>query len=226
MKINILMAPLVFALVALLPSAGFSQMDIEKDPAYLPIDKYINLKVIHPEVNVNLPRFLLKDVTANLGSATNTLAANGIDLADLVKDVKLIRVLVIDVDSTNRSAMDKAVKNLQTDLESKWTPIVVVPDSNVSIYAMGDASGEGMSGLAVLVYNEGDAVICNVVGHVSIGKLIQIASQSNKFPKDLLKKLAGAGNLPAAPESSSAEKTGDDGTTNAPAAGPNEPVAK
>jgi hypothetical protein len=84
-----------------------------------------------------------------------------------------------------------------------------------------------MSGLAVLVYDGGDAVICNVVGHVSVGKLIQIAAQSKKLPKDLLQKLMGASGATSAPE---AAKAGDDTSTNAPAETPaadtNAPAAK
>jgi hypothetical protein len=51
-----------------------------------------------------------------------------------------------------------------------------------------------MAGLAVLVYNDGDAVIVNVVGRVSIGKLIKIASSSDKLPKGMLEKLRAIGN--------------------------------
>ncbi|MGH7969630.1 MAG: hypothetical protein ACREIC_12980, partial [Limisphaerales bacterium] len=54
--------------------------------------------------------------------------------------------------------------------------------------------GETMAGLAVLVYDDGDAVIANVVGKVSVGKIIKLASSMNKMPKDLLKKLQTMGN--------------------------------
>jgi hypothetical protein len=181
--------------IVVCPLVGFGQASLESDPAYLPIDKVLDLKTIQPEVNVNLPRFLLKDAAAELNGAPGSpLAGTGIDFADLVKDVKLIRVVVIEANKTNRPALDKAVKTLRADLEAKWTPIVSVPQENVGIYAMGDPSGESMTGVAVLVYDGGDAVIGNIVGHVSIGKLIKIASQSDKLPKDLLKKLQGFAN--------------------------------
>lgn len=39
-------------------------------------------------------------------------------------------------------------------------------------------------------------MVANVVGQVSIGKIVKVASRFNKIPKDFLKKLTGA--IPAA----------------------------
>jgi len=190
-----LISSLTLALVALCPLVSFGEDDLEKDPAYLPIDKALDLKTVHPTVNVNLPRFLLKDVASGFDGGTNDpLAAEGIDFPDLVKDVKLIRVVVIEANDTNRPALDKGMKTLKGTLEAKWTQIVTVPEENVGVYAMGDSSGDSMAGLAVVVYNNGDAVIVNVVGRVSIGKLIKIASRSDKLPKGMLEKLRAIGN--------------------------------
>ena len=137
----------------------------------------------------------MKDVASGFDGGTNDpLAAEGINFPDLVKDVKLIRVVVIEAKDTNRAALDKGMKTLKGTLESKWTQIVTVPEENVGVYAMGDPSGDSMAGLAVLVYDGGDAVIVNVVGRVSIGKLIKIASRSDKLPKGMLEKLRAIGN--------------------------------
>ena len=191
----LLASVLTLALITLCPMVSFGEDDLEKDPAYLPIDKVLDLKTIHPAVNVNLPRFLLKDVASGFDGGTNDpLAVTGIDLPDLIKDVKLIRVVVIEAKDSNRSALDKGMKTLKGTLESKWTQIVTVPEENVGVYAMGDPSGDSMAGLAVLVNNDGDAVIVNIVGRVSIGKLIKVASRSNGLPKDVLKKLSAIGN--------------------------------
>jgi hypothetical protein len=208
-----LISSFMLMLVTALP--GLGQTAVEKDPAYLPIDKVLDLKTIRPEVNVNLPRFLLKDALSGFtGADTNSPAAGGVDIVDLIRDVKLIRVVVIEANKTNRVALDKGVKALRTELEKGWTPIVSVPEDNVGIYAMSDPAGESTTGLAVLVYDGGDAVIGNIVGKVSIGKLIKIASQSGKLPKDLLKKLQGFSNSTSEP----ASKSGDSAATNAPSA--------
>ena len=210
-------ASLVLALLTAHPLAGFGQASVEKDPAYLPIDKVLDLKTIRPEVNINLPRFLLKDALTEL-KAAGTNAFDGIDMADLIKDLKLVRVVVIQANETNRPALDKAVKALREELEKKWTSIVSVPEEkeHVGVYAMSDAAGESTIGLAVLVYSGDDAVIGNIVGHVSIGKLIKMASQSDKVPKDLLKKLQGVGNQTKEPP---AERTSEGSSADASGAG-------
>ena len=200
---NKLIYSLTLALATACPLFSWGQNSLENDPAYLPIDKVLDLKTIRPEVSINLPRFLLQDAASALSSGTNgPLAGIGAELADLVKDVKLIRVVVIKANETNRSALDNAFKTLQADLEAKWTTIVSVREENVGIYALGDASGDSMAGLAVLVYNGKEAVICNIIGRVSIGKLIKIASNTNKLPKDLLKKLQELGNQTGTPPAS------------------------
>ncbi len=193
-----LIASLTVAVAAACPLAGFAEGSWEQDPAYLPIDKVIDLKTIRPEVNVNIPRFLLQDAVSEFKGGTNDpLAGTGIDFADLVKDVKLIRVVVIEANKNNRPALDKAVKSLRETLEAKWTAVVTVPESNVGVYAMSDPAGESLAGLAVLVYDDGDAVIGNIVGRVSVGRLVKIASRMHNLPKGLLEKLGNLGNPPA-----------------------------
>jgi hypothetical protein len=197
MIMNKLIAILTVALVAAGPSRLLAQGNLENDPAYLAIDKAFDLKAIRPEVNINLPRFMLQDALADLnGGPEDPFAKSGVNLSELVKDIKLIRVVVIEANDTNRPALTKGVAALRNTLENKWTPVVTVPDENIGVYALGDPSGETMAGLAVLIHDDGDAVIANIVGRVSLGKLVKAASKMDKFPKDLLKKLseAGAGN--------------------------------
>jgi hypothetical protein len=185
-----LMPSLILATLILNPVGARAQTNLENDPGYLGIDKAIDLRTVRPEVNINLPRFLLKDAAATLnGGPDDPFASAGLNFADLVKDVKLIRVVVIEAGKTNQSALKSGVGILRAELEAKWTPVVSVPDENVGIYVRSDAGGETMSGLALLVYDGGDAVIANVVGQVSIGKIIKLASHFDKLPKDLLKKI-------------------------------------
>jgi len=215
-----LIALLMLASLALCPLAGFSQADMEKDPAYLPIDKFLDLKAIPPKVNVNLPRFLLKDAISNLGN-TDALAKNGIDLPDLVKDVKLIRVVVIEANKTNQADLEKSVKKLRAELDAKWTPIVTVTEgNNVGVYAKGDPSGETMAGVAVVVFNGENLVIGNVVGHVSITKLIAVAMKSKQLPKDFFKNLPAGGEQSTEKPSVKADKINEGVGTNAPVEAP------
>jgi hypothetical protein len=188
-----LIPSLAVAILLTSPAVGFADNSIETDPGYLGIDKAIDLKTVRTQVNVNLPRYLLKDAAASLnGGPDDPFAKTGINFADLVKDIKLIRVVVIEAGKTNRAVLEKGIKALRADLESKWTAMVSVPEENVGVYVRSNDSGESMAGLAVLVYDGGDAVVANVVGQVSIGKILKIASRFDKLPKDLLKKLSAA----------------------------------
>jgi hypothetical protein len=199
---------LMLAAMAAFPLAGFGQASIENDPAYLPIDKLLDLKANPPQVNVNLPQFLLKDALSGLNN-TN-FGTEGMDLSDVVKDVKLIRVVVFD-GSQNKADFKHALKALQAELDAKWISIVNVSDDKdkVGIYAKADKSGEAAAGIAVLVYDGdgNDTVVANVIGKVSIAKLIRAASQSKMIPQDLLKKLQnGSGGLPATPAATGQKK--------------------
>ncbi len=199
MNIHKLIRIVTLALLVAAPFPARAQSSFENDPAYLAIDKALDLNAIKPEVNVNLPRFLLKDALSEMnGGPDDPLGKSGIDLADLVKDVKLIRVLVFEHKKDQHESLTKGVAALRGALESKWTAIAAVPEEGVGVYMLGDASGESMAGLAVLVHNDGDTVIVNIVGKVPIGKLIKAASSMDKFPKDLLKKLTEATNPDAA----------------------------
>jgi hypothetical protein len=186
---------LSLAFVAAWPIFGQTQGALEKEPAYLAIDQAIDFKTIRPEVNVNLPHFLLQDAVSEFnGGKDDPFAGTGINISELVKEIKLIRVVVIQAKETNRAALVKGVATLRATLESKWTPIATVPEDNVGVYALSDASGEKMAGLAVLIQDKNEAVIANIVGHVSIAKIVKVASNMKKFPKDVLKKLMKGGN--------------------------------
>lgn len=186
-----LIAICTLAFIAACPTTMLAQANLESDPAYLAIDKAFDLKTIKPEVNINLPKFLLKDALADLDG----IKGANINIAELIQDVKLIRVIVMEGKKTNNDAVEKGVAALKATLDTKWTPIVAVAEDSekVGIYAISDASGESIAGLAVLIHEKGgDAVIGNIVGKVSLGKIVKAASQMDKFPKDLLQKLTTA----------------------------------
>jgi hypothetical protein len=207
-----LIAILSLAFIAACPARVIAQSNLENDPAYLAIDKAFDFKIIKPEVNINLPKFLLKDALADLdGGKNDPTAGTGINIAELIQDIKLIRVVVMEGNKANTEAVDKGVAKLRAILEKSWTPIAVVSEEKekVGVYAISDPSGESTAGLAVLIHESGgEAVIANVVGRVSLGKIVKAASQMNKFPKDLLKKLTKAADGSDAEKSKeTAEKT-------------------
>jgi hypothetical protein len=74
-----------------------------------------------------------------------------------------------------------------------------------------------MAGLAVLVHDPGDTVIVNIVGRVSIGKLIRIATHMKALPKDFLQKLGGLGNSTDAKSGSDKDDASAQNAAKAPA---------
>jgi hypothetical protein len=184
---------LTLAFIASCPARAVEQTNLENDPAYLAIDKAFDFKTIKPEVNINLPRFLLKDALSDLSGGTNDpFAGTGINISELVQDIKLIRVVVMEGKKNHSEAVAQGIAALQSTLDKNWTAIAVVGEKNekVGVYAISDPSGNSVAGLAVVVHEGGgDAVIANIVGRVSLAKIVKAASQMNKFPKDLLKKL-------------------------------------
>jgi len=190
---------LILNLLLAAPLVAADAAKTNQDPAFLPIDSVLDLKVAKPEVNVNLPRFLLMDAVSELDLGTNSpFAASGVTLQELIKDIKLIRFLVISSDKDNQSHIDQAVGTLTKHLETNWTAIFSVPDENIGVYAMSDPAGESVSGLAVLIHNGGETIIGNIVGRISIGKLVKVASKVDRknggafIPKELIEKLTGA----------------------------------
>lgn len=158
--------------------AVLAQGDLKDDPAYLDIDSAIDLTEITPEVNVNIPKFLLNTALSEFtGGDDDPLAKLGVNLKELTQDVKLIRVVVIDGKKENAAAIMAGVENLKKQLSKDWISIVAVPKDNVFIYARSDASGEELAGAALLVADGNNLVIGNLVGNVPLGKLAKIAAQ-------------------------------------------------
>ncbi len=195
----------IFILCGLSPSRAQNQL--ESDPAYLPIDKAFDFKTLKPEVNINLPKYLLKDALADLdGGKNDPFEGTGVKISELIQDIKLIRVVVMNGGKGHGDAIAAGMAKLRSTLEAKWNPIVVVAEEKekVGIYAISDSTGEAIGGLAVVVQDGGgEAVIANIVGRVSVGKILKVASKMNKFPKDILKKLTQAA------EAGTAEKPKD-----------------
>jgi Domain of unknown function (DUF4252) len=194
MKYNCTFLATVF--LASCPFWATAQSSLLQDPAYLPIDKVLDLKIAKPEVSVNLPRFLLVDAVSELDLGTNSpFAAAGVSLQELVKDIKLIRFLVISTDEKSKAHVDQAVATLHKQLETNWVSVFSVPEEDVGVYAMSDPSGESVGGVAVLIHSDDETIIGNIVGRISIGKLLKVATKmkgengSSMIPKNLIEKL-------------------------------------
>ncbi|KAF0093143.1 MAG: hypothetical protein E1N59_3144 [Puniceicoccaceae bacterium 5H] len=169
MKRNYLLLALM--LFAALPLFGQANAKTTADPAYIDVDQVISLDAIQPEVNINLPRFLLLN-------ATKDLADQNEEIASIVQEVKHLRLLVFQPKEGERENILSAAQQLRQRLDTEWTPILSVPEEGVGFYAKSDESGEQMAGLAALITpkNGDQMVFMNLVGNVPLNKVIKLAS--------------------------------------------------
>lgn len=172
-----------------MPILATAQDTLKDDPAYLRIDEVFDLEIVKPEVNVNLPRFLLMNALAEFdGKGEDPFAGTGINVKEVLQDIKLIRVMIVEATDQSRKHVDSAVAALRKDLSSKWISVVTIPDDGIGIYAMADADGGKMAGLTVLIADEGDVIVANVVGSLPLGKILKLATNINGPQGEMIKK--------------------------------------
>ena len=135
-------------------------------------------------VEVNLSPAMLK-FAARLG------AHNEPEVAELISNLKHIRVNVVGLDDSNREVTVARIETLRKDLAAQgWSKMVTVrePDGgdNVDIQVK-QRSDDVIEGLVVTVIDrKGEAVIVNIVGNISADQIGKIA---NKFDIEPLKKI-------------------------------------
>jgi acylphosphatase len=188
--------------------SGPKPVPLREDPAFVDIDSFFDTQALRPEVNVNLPQFLLRNMVSELnGGKEDPFAEMGINIAELTKDIRLVRVMVLESrgDREKQKLISSSMDKLRQSLRSGWIPVVNVPDGNVSVYAMGDDTASRMMGLAITVSEGGSAVVVNVVGEIPIGKIIGIAGRvagegegRNRIQEALKQLMGNAGPPPAA----------------------------
>lgn len=145
-------------------------------------------------VEVNLSQGVLK-------FAAKIAAREEPEAAELINNLKRIRVNVIGMDDSNRADTIAKIESVRRKLESQgWTQLVTVRDRNegdnvdVHVKQRGD---NNIDGLVVTVINKkGEAVFVNIVGNISaeqlgiiadkfdIGQLKHIHVKNDHKPKD------------------------------------------
>ena len=135
-------------------------------------------------VEVNVPTGLLK-FAATLAAKQEPQAAQ------LLGNLKHVRVNVVELNDANRQQMLERVKTVRQELQSQgWNQIVTVREQpkgdDVQIFARtGDDAA--IQGLVVTVIDNGnEVVLVNVVGEI---KPEQLAELANRFDIEPLKKL-------------------------------------
>jgi hypothetical protein len=145
-------------------------------------------------VEVNLSQGMLK-------FAAKIAAHQEPEAAELINNLKRIRVNVIGMDDSNRADTVAKIESIRRKLESQgWTQLVTVRDRNdgdnvdVHVKQRGDDNIDGL--VVTVIDKKGEAVFVNIVGNISaeqlgviadkfdIGQLKHIHVKNEHKPKD------------------------------------------
>ena len=133
-------------------------------------------------VEVNLSAGMLK-------FAAKIASRHEPEAADLINNLKSIRVNVVGMDDSNRTATMEKIASVRRSLEAQgWTQMVTVREKeggdNVDVHVK-QHGDDAIDGLVVTVIDrKGEAVFINIVGNISADQLGKIA---DKFDIDALK---------------------------------------
>jgi hypothetical protein len=131
-------------------------------------------------VEVNLSSAMLK-------FAARIAARQEPEVAEMIRNLKSIRVNVVGLDDTNRAATVEQIEGVRRKLESQgWTKMVTVRErnggDNVDVHVK-QRGEESIDGLVVTVLDrKGEAVFVNIVGNINADQLAQIADKFDIEP--------------------------------------------
>ncbi|MCF7686760.1 MAG: DUF4252 domain-containing protein [Cephaloticoccus sp.] len=178
MKTNTLRFSLLLAGLAL-STPAFA--NVNADAGYVDLGKFSAADGCE-YVEINLKSGLLK-------FAAKIAAAHEPEVADLLRNIKMVRVNVVGMDDSNRADTTNRVVAMRADLETQgWEKIVTVREAgdkggdDVAIYVMADGE-EAISGLVVTVLEKnGKAVVVNVVGNIRADQIAQLGEKFDIKP--------------------------------------------
>ena len=135
-------------------------------------------------VEVNLTSAMLK-------FAARIAARQEPEAAEMIRNLKSIRVNVVGLDDSNRTGTVEQIENVRRKLETQgWTKMVTVREpnggDNVDVHVK-QRGEEAIDGLVVTVLDKkGEAVFVNIVGNIHADQIAQLAE---KFDLEPLRKV-------------------------------------
>ncbi len=177
------------SLRSLLIASGLSVALSTIAAAASPEAGYVDIGQLMPSakgqfVEVNLSSGMLK-------FAAKLAAHHDPEAADLVSNLKSIRVNVVGLDDSNRASTIEKIESVRRKLEAQgWTKMVTVREmnegDNVDVHVM-QRGDDAIDGLVVTVIDhKGEAVFVNIVGNINADQIAKIA---DKFDIDPLKQV-------------------------------------
>ena len=163
-------------LSAVLSVASFAA---EPEPGYVDVGQLM-ASAKGKFVEVNLSTNMLK-------FAAKLAARQEPEAAELIGNLKRIRVNVVSLDDTNRKDAVAQIESIRRKLEAQgWTQMVTVREQeggdNVDIHVKqhGDDTIEGL--VVTVIDHKGEAVFVNIVGNINADQISKVAENLNIEP--------------------------------------------
>jgi hypothetical protein len=125
--------------------------------------------------------------SAMLKFASKLAARHEPDAANLIANLKSIRVNVVGLDDNNRSDVVAKIESVRRKLEGQgWTKMVTVREKNngdnvdVHVKQHGDDTVDGL--VVTVIDRKGEAVFVNIVGNISADQISKIADRLDIDP--------------------------------------------
>ncbi len=163
-------------LSAVLSAVSFAA---EAEPGYVDVGQLMaSAKGKFVEVNLS---------TGMLKFAAKLAARQEPEAAELIGNLKRIRVNVVSLDDSNRKDTIAQIDSIRHKLESQgWTQMVTVREQdggdNVDIHVKqrGDDIIEGL--VVTVIDHNGEAVLVNIVGNINADQIAKVAENLNIEP--------------------------------------------
>lgn len=170
---------------ALLSLACVTSTSAADEPGYVDFGKF----AAGPDskfVEVNIQSGLLK-------FAAKLAASHEPDAAELLKNIRHVRVNVVGLDDTNKASTLARMESIRADLEKKgWEKIVTVHEPKASgsddVVVFMKSTDDTIHGIVVTVIeSKGNAVFVNVVGNIRAEDLAKLGEKLDIKPLNKLR---------------------------------------
>jgi hypothetical protein len=125
--------------------------------------------------------------TAMLKFAAKLAARQEPETAELIRNLKSIRINVVGLDDSNRASTVEQIESVRRKLETQgWTKLVTVREKeggdNVDVHVL-QRGDDAIDGLVVTVIDhKGEAVFVNIVGNINADQIAKIADKFDIEP--------------------------------------------
>ena len=148
-------------------SAISAQTPVEEHPGYFPLEELAILPRESLNVEINLPRSLLKLVALSVDDEP--------EFADLMSNLEAIRVQIASLENLERKQVQARLQEATKWLEQRdWRGLVRIRDVDEELYYYSREAGGEIAGVTILVLDDEEATIVNLVGKIDLAKLSEI----------------------------------------------------